>query len=109
MWLSFVRDSPGKTQIHCLAHSVSLFSFYRFIFDLDLYFYDYSDLDKITHRVFFDVEIENGEGGRVVLGLFGDGKGSNQNSSRGSIEMSIVSSHHLYRFVFTFEFHNTSP
>uniref|UniRef100_A0A7S3LCP6 Peptidyl-prolyl cis-trans isomerase n=1 Tax=Amphora coffeiformis TaxID=265554 RepID=A0A7S3LCP6_9STRA len=31
-----------------------------------------SDLEKITHKVFFDVEIENGEGGRVVLGLFGD-------------------------------------
>ena len=29
-------------------------------------------LEKITNKVFFDIEIENGEGGRVVLGLFGD-------------------------------------
>jgi peptidylprolyl isomerase len=28
--------------------------------------------EKITHKVFFDVEIENGEGGRIVMGLFGD-------------------------------------
>ena len=26
----------------------------------------------MTHKVFFDIEIENGEGGRVVLGLFGE-------------------------------------
>jgi len=28
--------------------------------------------ETITHKVFFDVQIENGEGGRIVLGLFGD-------------------------------------
>mmetsp|Transcript_9970 Transcript_9970/g.14325 ORF Transcript_9970/g.14325 Transcript_9970/m.14325 type:complete len:194 (-) Transcript_9970:130-711(-) len=28
--------------------------------------------ESITNKVFFDVEIENGEGGRIVMGLFGD-------------------------------------
>ena len=28
--------------------------------------------ETVTHKVFFDVEIANGEGGRIVLGLFGD-------------------------------------
>jgi len=32
-----------------------------------------SDLEKITHKVYFDVEIAGSkEGGRIVLGLFGD-------------------------------------
>lgn len=31
-----------------------------------------ADPTKITSKVFFDVEIEGGEGGRIVLGLFGD-------------------------------------
>lgn len=31
-----------------------------------------SDLEKITSKVFFDVEVEGGEGGRIVMGLFGD-------------------------------------
>ncbi|KAL9186153.1 hypothetical protein ACHAXT_005391 [Thalassiosira profunda] len=30
------------------------------------------DAEKVTNKVFFDVEIEGGEGGRIVLGLFGD-------------------------------------
>jgi len=30
-------------------------------------------LDKITHKVYFDVEIDGtSDGGRVVMGLFGD-------------------------------------
>lgn len=34
---------------------------------------DSSDLEKITHKVYFDVEIAGSkEGGRIVLGLFGD-------------------------------------
>ena len=28
--------------------------------------------ETITHKVFFDVEIDNGKGGRIVMGLFGD-------------------------------------
>eukprot|EP00581_Thalassiosira_minuscula_P002931 CAMPEP_0183742644 /NCGR_PEP_ID=MMETSP0737-20130205/64807_1 /TAXON_ID=385413 /ORGANISM="Thalassiosira miniscula, Strain CCMP1093" /LENGTH=198 /DNA_ID=CAMNT_0025978233 /DNA_START=18 /DNA_END=614 /DNA_ORIENTATION=+ len=28
--------------------------------------------EKVTNKVFFDVEIEGGESGRIVLGLFGD-------------------------------------
>eukprot|EP00544_Gedaniella_sp_CCMP2646_P011297 CAMPEP_0202494174 /NCGR_PEP_ID=MMETSP1361-20130828/10934_1 /ASSEMBLY_ACC=CAM_ASM_000849 /TAXON_ID=210615 /ORGANISM="Staurosira complex sp., Strain CCMP2646" /LENGTH=197 /DNA_ID=CAMNT_0049124595 /DNA_START=16 /DNA_END=609 /DNA_ORIENTATION=+ len=31
-----------------------------------------SQADKITNKVFFDIEIEGGDNGRVVLGLFGD-------------------------------------
>mmetsp|Transcript_13521 Transcript_13521/g.29372 ORF Transcript_13521/g.29372 Transcript_13521/m.29372 type:complete len:199 (-) Transcript_13521:148-744(-) len=31
-----------------------------------------ADAEKITNKVFFDVDIENGEGGRIVMGLFGD-------------------------------------
>ncbi|KAL7436492.1 hypothetical protein ACHAXM_005222 [Skeletonema potamos] len=30
------------------------------------------DAPKITNKVFFDVDIEEGEGGRIVLGLYGD-------------------------------------
>jgi peptidylprolyl isomerase len=30
------------------------------------------DGPKVTNKVFFDVEIAGGEGGRIVLGLFGD-------------------------------------
>jgi peptidylprolyl isomerase len=30
-----------------------------------------TDLDKVTHKVFFDVDIEGQEGGRIVFGLFG--------------------------------------
>ncbi|EED90746.1 peptidyl-prolyl cis-trans isomerase; ppiase [Thalassiosira pseudonana CCMP1335] len=30
------------------------------------------DAAKVTNKVFFDVEIEGAEGGRIVLGLFGD-------------------------------------
>lgn len=30
-----------------------------------------SDLEKITNKVFFDVDIEGQEGGRIVMGLFG--------------------------------------
>lgn len=30
------------------------------------------DAQKITNRVFFDIDIDGGEGGRIVLGLFGD-------------------------------------
>lgn len=26
----------------------------------------------VTHKVFFDIEIEGGESGRIVMGLFGD-------------------------------------
>ena len=34
----------------------------------------HSDLEKVTHKVFFDVEIEgsSSDGGRIVMGLFGD-------------------------------------
>ncbi|KAL7537737.1 hypothetical protein ACHAXR_009188, partial [Thalassiosira sp. AJA248-18] len=31
-----------------------------------------ADGETVTSKVFFDVEIEGGEGGRIVLGLFGD-------------------------------------
>jgi peptidylprolyl isomerase len=31
-----------------------------------------AEAEKVTNKVFFDVEIEGGEGGRIVLGLFGD-------------------------------------
>eukprot|EP00591_Stephanopyxis_turris_P006813 CAMPEP_0195516570 /NCGR_PEP_ID=MMETSP0794_2-20130614/7759_1 /TAXON_ID=515487 /ORGANISM="Stephanopyxis turris, Strain CCMP 815" /LENGTH=199 /DNA_ID=CAMNT_0040645199 /DNA_START=55 /DNA_END=654 /DNA_ORIENTATION=+ len=31
-----------------------------------------ADLEKITSKVFFDIEIEGESGGRVVMGLFGD-------------------------------------
>jgi peptidylprolyl isomerase len=30
------------------------------------------DAEKITHKVFFDIDIEGDEGGRIVMGLFGD-------------------------------------
>ena len=31
------------------------------------------DIEKITHKVYFDVDIEGGlTGGRIVMGLFGD-------------------------------------
>lgn len=30
------------------------------------------DATKVTHKVFFDIDIEGGEGGRIVFGLFGD-------------------------------------
>jgi len=32
----------------------------------------FGDPEKITNKVYFDVEIEGGSGGRVILGLFGD-------------------------------------
>mmetsp|Transcript_18640 Transcript_18640/g.26535 ORF Transcript_18640/g.26535 Transcript_18640/m.26535 type:complete len:123 (-) Transcript_18640:610-978(-) len=31
-----------------------------------------SDGPTVTNKVFFDVDIDGGEGGRIVLGLFGD-------------------------------------
>lgn len=31
----------------------------------------FSDFEKVTHKVFLDVEIEGGPKGRIVLGLFG--------------------------------------
>eukprot|EP00804_Cyclotella_cryptica_P012926 CCRYP_002278-RB/>CCRYP_002278-RB protein AED:0.20 eAED:0.20 QI:134/1/1/1/1/1/7/80/215 len=30
------------------------------------------DATKVTHKVFFDIDIEGGEGGRIVFGLYGD-------------------------------------
>ena len=29
-------------------------------------------LEKVTQKVFFDIDIEGGKGGRIVMGLFGD-------------------------------------
>ena len=55
--------ASAQVELHGLTHSLSR----NMVID-------YSDLEKITHKVFFDIEIENGQGGRVVLGLFGDGK-----------------------------------
>ena len=31
-----------------------------------------SDLEKITHKVFFDIEIAGRPSGRIVIGLFGE-------------------------------------
>jgi peptidylprolyl isomerase len=31
-----------------------------------------SDLEKITHKVYFDVEVDGKSTGRIVMGLFGD-------------------------------------
>ena len=32
-----------------------------------------SSLEKVTHKVYFDVEIEgSSDGGRIIMGLFGD-------------------------------------
>ena len=31
-----------------------------------------SDGPKVTNKVFFDVDIAGGDGGRIILGLFGD-------------------------------------
>jgi len=31
-----------------------------------------NSLDTVTTKVYFDVDISNGEGGRIVMGLFGD-------------------------------------
>jgi hypothetical protein len=39
---------------------------------LELFFCFYFPSESITSKVFFDVEIEGGEGGRITMGLFGD-------------------------------------
>ena len=48
----------------------SLIKFYFVLFVIFLFSSD--ELEKITHQVYFDVQIDNVPAGRIVMGLFGD-------------------------------------
>ena len=43
-----------------------------FIFQLLCSFVVHRDLEKITSKVFFDVQIGDADAGRIVMGLFGE-------------------------------------